>query len=121
MKTIVRNFLSVVRRFRVATLLNVVGLSVAFAAFIILMMQVLYDWGYDRSHTKADNVYRVGLVFPQQGNQVIHCRPFTEAFRNSSPHVREGGIFTELVYENFSPGIRPGTGGHGKTERSIGE
>lgn len=99
MKTIVRNFLSVVRRFRVATLLNVVGLSVAFAAFIILMMQVLYDWGYDRSHTKADNVYRVGLIFPQQGNQVIHCRPFTEAFRNSSPHVREGGIFFFLSSE----------------------
>ena len=33
MKTIIRNLLGVVRRFKVAALLNVLGLSVAFAAF----------------------------------------------------------------------------------------
>lgn len=34
MKTIIRNFLSVLRRFKMATALNVAGLAVAFAAFI---------------------------------------------------------------------------------------
>lgn len=41
MKTILRNLLSVLRRFKMAMLLNVLGLSIAFAAFILIMMQVL--------------------------------------------------------------------------------
>ena len=40
MKTILRNLLSVLCRFKMATLLNVLGLSVAFSAFILIMMQV---------------------------------------------------------------------------------
>ena len=42
MKTILRNLLSVLCRFKMATLLNVLGLSVAFSAFILIMMQVDY-------------------------------------------------------------------------------
>ena len=45
MKTILRNLLSVLRRFKMAMLLNVLGLSIAFAAFILIMMQVEYDRG----------------------------------------------------------------------------
>lgn len=41
MKTILRNFISVLRRFRMATLLNILGLSIAFAAFMVIMMQVI--------------------------------------------------------------------------------
>lgn len=48
MKTILRNLLSVLRRFKMATLLNVLGLSVAFSAFILIMMQVDYDRNFDR-------------------------------------------------------------------------
>ena len=40
MKTILRNFVHVLTRFKVATILNVAGLAVAFAAFLIIMMQV---------------------------------------------------------------------------------
>ena len=38
MKTILRNFFSVLRRFSLAAFLNVAGLAVAFATFIIIMM-----------------------------------------------------------------------------------
>ena len=48
MKTILRNLLSVLRRFKMAMLLNVLGLSIAFAAFILIMMQVEYDRNFDR-------------------------------------------------------------------------
>ena len=47
MKTILRNFISVLRRFRMATLLNILGLSIAFAAFMVIMMQVSYDYTFD--------------------------------------------------------------------------
>ena len=38
MKTIIRNFINVLTRFKVATILNVAGLAVAFAAFIVIFV-----------------------------------------------------------------------------------
>ena len=43
MKTILRNLLSVLRRFKMATLLNVLGLSVAFSAFMSSMIRILTE------------------------------------------------------------------------------
>ena len=62
MKTILRNFLSVLRRFKMATLLNVAGLAVAFAAFIVILIQVNYERSFDRCHSTADRVYRLELT-----------------------------------------------------------
>ena len=50
MNSIVRNFIFVISRFKMASFLNVAGLSVAFTAFLILFMQIRYEWGYDRFH-----------------------------------------------------------------------
>jgi putative ABC transport system permease protein len=52
MKTIIRNFLSVLRRFKMATVLNVLGLSVAFATFSVIMMQVQYEHSFDKCHPR---------------------------------------------------------------------
>ena len=58
MKTILRNFFSVLRRFKTASVLNVLGLSIAFVAFMLIMMQVNYDYTFDRSHPNADAIFR---------------------------------------------------------------
>ena len=94
MKTIIRNLLGVVRRFKMATLLNVMGLSIAFAAFIILMIQLQYDWGFDRFQKNAERIYRVGLFTPDWGNQVVVSPPFAEAFVQSSPHIETGALLS---------------------------
>ena len=57
MKTILRNLLSVLCRFKMATLLNVLGLSVAFSAFILIMMQVEYDQNFDRGYTDTESIF----------------------------------------------------------------
>ena len=44
MKLILRNLMRIFRRFRTAMILNILGLAVAFTAFMLLMMQ----WDYDR-------------------------------------------------------------------------
>ena len=43
MKTIIRNFTSMFRKFVSASLLNLLGLSLAFASFFVIMTQVSYD------------------------------------------------------------------------------
>ena len=97
MKTILRNFLSVLRRFRMATALNVLGLSVAFAAFLIIMMQVDYDLGFDGSHPNAGRIFRVevGGVMESGESVGIVSRGLMESFTPSSPHIL-GGTFANL-------------------------
>lgn len=91
MKTILRNFLSVIRRFKMATLLNILGLSVAFAAFIVIMMQVDYDRNFDRQNKYSETIYRIELA-GDGGSQAIICRPLADAFIQSSPHILAGTL-----------------------------
>ena len=92
MKTILRNFLSVLRRFRMATALNVLGLSVAFAAFLVIMMQVDYDRSFDGSHPGADRIFRLeaGNLMGVEWLALIN-RPLMDAFIASSPHILAAG------------------------------
>lgn len=92
MKTILRNFLSVLRRFKLATLLNIFGLSVAFAAFMMIMMQLGYDWTYDRSNKYADTIFRVDMVGQDRGQMAIVSRPLADQFIQSSPHIVAGAL-----------------------------
>lgn len=52
------------RRFRTAGVLNVFGLSVAFAAFAVIAVQLMFQFGYDRFHKDADRIFRVETLFP---------------------------------------------------------
>ena len=92
MKTILRNLLSVLRRFKMATLLNVLGLSVAFSAFILIMMQVDYDRNFDRGIKDVDRIFRVEVAYESGTKQAIINRPLAEAFIRSSPHILAGSL-----------------------------
>ena len=50
MNPIIRNLISIIRRYKLAAILNILGLSVAFAAFMIIMMQLDFDYGFDKCH-----------------------------------------------------------------------
>ena len=92
MKTILRNLLSVLRRFKMAMLLNVLGLSIAFAAFILIMMQVEYDRNFDRGYTDTESIFRVEIIQNDGDGQAIVCRPLADASFNSSPHIVAGTL-----------------------------
>ena len=83
MKTILRNFLSVLRRFRLATTLNVLGLSVSFAAFIIIMMQVRYERTFDSCHPNVSRIYRIDVDTKEYKGSTILTRPFVDAIIQS--------------------------------------
>lgn len=91
MKIIIKNFLSVLRRFKMAALLNVFGLSIAFAAFMIIMMQVDYDQNFDRMHPHSDTIYRVEIDQGKEAQAII-SRPMADAFIQSSPHILAGTL-----------------------------
>ncbi|MDR1154537.1 MAG: ABC transporter permease [Bacteroidales bacterium] len=91
MTPIVRNFLSVIRRFKMATTLNILGLSVAFAAFMVIMIQLDYDHSFDKFHTDYDKIFRMELS-QNTSTQALICRPLAERFFESSPHILAGAL-----------------------------
>ena len=46
-QTILRNLFYTLKRFRTASFLNLLGLSAAFAAFIVIMMKTRYEQQFD--------------------------------------------------------------------------
>lgn len=92
MKTILKNLCSVIRRFKMAAFLNILGLAIAFAGFMIIMMQWDYDRTFDRSNRYASTIFRVDVVDEERGQMAIVCRPLADAFTHSSPHILAGAI-----------------------------
>ena len=56
---IFRNMLYMARRFKTATLLNFIGLTVAFSACYLFLTQVTYNHSYNKGLTNYQQLYRV--------------------------------------------------------------
>ena len=66
MKIAFKNFLMTLRRYKVASLLNVLGLTLAFVAFYIIFSQVWFTLTYNHSLKDADRTY---LISPNFGGE----------------------------------------------------
>lgn len=78
------------------TVLNVAGLTVAFTAFMVIMIQVLYDWGYDRNYSDSDRIFRLEFVQDPSSPDIydmVICRPFIEELKGTIPEVEELGVY----------------------------
>ena len=59
MKIAFKNFLMTLKRYKVASLLNVLGLTLAFVAFYIIASQVYFSISYNRPIEDSDRIYLV--------------------------------------------------------------
>ena len=96
MRTLLRNFISIFRRYTIPMALNILGLAAAFAVFLIIMMQIDFDRNFDSCHVNADRIYRLELNHGSEGWSNTNCRPFGELFIASSPHILAGAIADEI-------------------------
>jgi putative ABC transport system permease protein len=85
--TFVRIFL----RQKLYSVINVAGLAIGIAAFVLIGLYVLDELSYDKFHRDSDRIYRVALdgSFPGGGkfNSVRCPYPLAEALLNESPAV----------------------------------
>lgn len=91
MKTIWINLLTIARKFKFATLLNLTGFAVAFSAFLIIMMQLHFEYTYEDCYPDAKRIYRVERGFTG-GSVSILSRPYIDAVLQSSPHIQAGTL-----------------------------
>ena len=89
MKIIIRNFTSIFRKFVTANLLNLLGLSLAFASFFVIMTQVNYDLSYNKNFTEYENLYRITMKLGPGAEDygTTLPRPLVEQLAAASPHV----------------------------------
>ncbi|MDR0614240.1 MAG: ABC transporter permease [Dysgonamonadaceae bacterium] len=70
----IKNFLFVLKRFKTASFINMTGLSVALLVFFVVLMQVWYDFTYDRGYANADKIAQFHIFQSNGGsnNDVTH-------------------------------------------------
>lgn len=88
-----RNFLNTLRHFKMASSLNIIGLSVAFAAFMVIAMQVNYELTFDKFHSKVDRIYKVELETESGEGQAVVPRALINSLGESSPLIES---YTQL-------------------------
>jgi putative ABC transport system permease protein len=87
MKTL-QNFLFVLKRFKTSSILNILGLSVAFAVFSITMIQTHYDLSYDKNYTRARDIYLYSNIWKNYDNQLFGINnSVAQAIVNQFPEV----------------------------------
>ena len=59
----IRNFINTLRRYKLSSALNIVGLAIAIAASYILFVQSTYEIGYNKNIKDADRLFRMEQNF----------------------------------------------------------
>ena len=93
MKIVLRNFLSTLRRYKASSALNIVGLTIAFTAFYVLLVQAWWELGYNRSLPDAERIYLIETEdwhTPGRWSSWLN-RPVPEHVIASTADVETGG------------------------------
>jgi len=90
-------------RNRNITAINVGGLAIALAAFILIILYFSYETGFDKSNPNYKNIYIVGRIYPEFKTNYT-SPPLARAIKENFPEVElagitKGGSF-ELVLRN---------------------
>jgi len=65
--TIMKEFFKNLGRYKVSSTLNILGLGIAFAAVYAILVQVYYDFSFNRSIKDADRIVRIDKRFYSWG------------------------------------------------------
>lgn len=74
------------------SLINVIGLAIGIASFILIMLYVMDELGYDRYHERADDIYRIAQIYDFEGvgeNSASLPFPLAYTLKNDYPGLVE--------------------------------
>ena len=85
---------------KVFSILNIIGLTVAFSVAILLTMHALHQLSYDKFHKNADKLYQANITWQiPKGTEVGTSQPtpLAEALKEEVPGIEN---ITRVYYEN---------------------
>ena len=99
-----QNFITLLRRYTASSLLNIVGMAIAFAAAYLILVQVHYDLRYNQSIPDVEHIYR--LEYPSwttEGNYAMTWnRLLPQAMCEACPEVEQcANIFTQTIGRQY--------------------
>lgn len=101
MKIAFHNFLTTLRRYKVSSLLNIVGLTMAFTAFYVILVQVRWEMTFNRAIPEAERIYLVAPLSPLDETEysINSPRPEGEQLIAQSPEIVAGGCIRPWHWE----------------------
>ena len=96
-----KGFIAILRRYRLAMLMNFAGLVLAFTAFMAIMLQMDYQRGFDRHYPTAGRIFRVDKEGMDKDETFCNILPrgYVDDIISSSPHITAGSISCPFVGE----------------------
>ncbi len=92
--------MKVFRKTGVSTLINILGMSVAFAAAMILMVQVRWDTTFDANYEGHKQVFRMENNWMDKGLfSTSISRPMIEIAKTASPNIEVVGTYWTMPHE----------------------
>lgn len=77
-------------RRKLTTILNIGGLALGFAAYLLIAQYIRYEWSYDHFYAAPEQVYRLNTFFkegPKEERFATTPPPLAEAIREQVPGV----------------------------------
>ena len=104
----IKNFITLLRRYTTSSLLNVVGMSVAFAAIYLIMVQVKYDFSYDKVIPDSENIYRLEIPNWWQEGKYMHTwnRQLPDDICEGIPEIEAGGTIETYAWSGNNYSIK---------------
>ncbi len=104
----IRNFLTLLRRYTTSSVLNIVGMAVAFAAVYLIAVQVKFDLSYNRVIKNSERIYR--LEYPSwSGDGTWDCnwnRQLPDEISATCPEIVTAGsmdmVFNSQYQDEYS-------------------
>ena len=92
------------KRNRLSTILNIIGMSLSLMVFLVLFAQVWFDYRFNRNFDDYENIYRLEEPISYDASDYTYkqatLRPLIEAFESCSPDV-----LVACDYEDYDSGL----------------
>ncbi|MDD4142948.1 MAG: ABC transporter permease, partial [Bacteroidales bacterium] len=97
---ILYNFFITLKRYTSSAILNIIGLSLAFAAFIVLIAQFSFEHGYDSYNKNADRTYRIARVNNTDASVAfsLFSQQLIDQLSVASPHIVAATMYDDLSW-----------------------
>ena len=97
---IIKNFITTLKRFTASSVLNVIGLAVAFATAYLILVQVRHDFTYNKSVPDGERVFyleRSGAIVSGAGDYIYALsRPLGNSICKDNPAVEDFGLMPTM-------------------------
>lgn len=83
---------------KVITTINVGGLAIALAAFILVTLYFTHETSFDKENPNYNKIYVVGINYPEFKTNYT-AAPFARAIKQYFPEVESAGLITRSSFE----------------------